>query len=1463
MRFKWVFLLVFSIWSFGQVHLAVAQTQPVFSTPTSFVDYSPPSGGCTDCTAYLATSMLTGDFNGDGKVDFAYVAKPNEGVSDQLFVTAIGSASGTPTQVGTDLKQCSATFAGAVADVNGDGRDDVVIVCSQGYAATLLSNGDGTFQSPVLSIAPSGSQQLVVADFNGDGLADVAYSIFLPRSIINGYAIALNTGGGKFGAPTTYSLPLGGAIAAGDFNGDGKQDLVFGGSGYILGNGDGTFGAEQSLPSGITQLVVGDFNKDGYVDVAFLQSTSGTTPGASIELIPGSSSGLSAEPIVLTGDTFAGALLQALKLTATGNLDLVATFNGLPTILLGNGDGSFSTPLSYGNTVDVFADVNADGALDLVTEVGGTGFSVILGNADGTSQAWPRTLISGLGAIAVGDFNGDGLSDAAVQRPSNEAPEVYLSTGDGHFQGALQGSTIGSGDFGTLFLAADLNGDGHPDLLSISPGWGECHPECPGPEDAQLLTYLGKGDGTLSYTGQVNLGVEIVSGAVIGEFNGDGNPDLVVIYFDGDTFVGGAIFAAGKGDGTFASPVQIPLLGQQPMGIAAADLNGDKKLDLVVADSSGTVATYLGKGDGAFDANAQILETVAYSPVLADVTGDGIPDLECATSNKLQVFSGNGDGSFASNPVYSTGVTYYPGLPNLQVGDLNGDGLPDIVSSGSNEMQVFLNQGSGTFSGDGGYPTAAVALATLNRNAISQVHKANLDVLSQQSGLISLLNLNNPSPGLAASSSLLLTTGSGTTVGVGQTITLTAGLESAAGATGTIQFFSNQQATATCSLAQNECSVSIPASTAGTYAIEAEYEGDASHPGATAFLTLTALPPTATTLAVNSVDVAQGATIAFAARVTPSTATGTVTFTDGERPFFGPVTMYAGVATFSGGGDLAVGTHAIVATYNGDSADAPSASSPLSITIMAASSGHAPTTITLSAGAPSVAQGAGIGFTAKVAPATATGTVKFSDGETVLGALTLNGGKAIFSTRALAVGTHSIVATYGGDSADAPSTSSAAIVTITTANGGPVATTTALAVSAASVAQGASVTFTARVAPAAATGTVKFSDGGTVLGTGILSGGIATFSTSGLAVGTHSITASYGGDSADAASTSSAAGVMVTAPSGGSAATTTTLSASAASVAQGVSVTFTAHVAPSTAGGTVIFSDRGTAFGAGTLSGGVATFSTTALAVGTHSITAAYGGDANDAASTSSSVSVMIAAAGSGPGATTTTLSASSANVEQGASVTFTAHVAPSTAGGTVVFSDRGIAFGAGTLSGGVATFSTTALAVGTHSITAAYGGDSKDGASTSSSVSVMITAASSGPAATTTTLSANSASVAQGASVTFTTHVAPSTAGGTVLFSDGGTVFGAGTLSGGVAAFSTTDLGVGTHLIAAAYGGDAQDAASTSSSVSVMITAASSGPGATTTTLSASSASVAQGVKRDFYGTRRSFHRKWYRYLL
>ena len=293
------------------------------------------------------------------------------------------------------------------------------------------------------------------------------------------------------------------------------------------------------------------------------------------------------------------------------------------------------------------------------------------------------------------------------------------------------------------------------------------------------------------------------------------------------------------------------------------------------------------------------------------------------------------------------------------------------------------------------------------------------------------------------------------------------------------------------------------------------------------------------------------------------------------------------------------------------------------------------------------------------------------------------------------------------------------------------------------------------------------------------------------------------------------------------AATTVTLGSSNTSSVFGEPVTFTATVSAVTSGaptGTVTFIDGATPLSIGTIStvagSQVATFTTSALSVATHNITAQYSGDTNFSPS-SIAISQIV-----GQAATSAAVASSANPSVIGQAVTFTATITATAPGagtptGAVSFLDGVSTLGTGTLSGGTATFTTSALALGAHSITVVYGGDT-DFTGSASSPALTQTV---GQPNTSTALLSSLNPAGGGQSVTFTatvTAVAPGsgTPTGTVAFMDGAATLGTPALAAGTATFTTSALSVGTHDITAVYSGNTNYTISTSAVVDEVIDA-------------------------------------------
>lgn len=473
------------------------------------------------------------------------------------------------------------------------------------------------------------------------------------------------------------------------------------------------------------------------------------------------------------------------------------------------------------------------------------------------------------------------------------------------------------------------------------------------------------------------------------------------------------------------------------------------------------------------------------------------------------------------------------------------------------------------------------------------------------------------------------------------------------------------------------------------------------------------------------------------------------------------------------------------------------------------------------------------------------GDVEFTADGVVLDTVPLAGGTASVTTAALAAGAHDIVATYLGDGWLQASASPAVKQVVRSAY----PSTTALAASANPTLVGSAVTLTATVdplppTPGPVTGNVRFRDGASVLGTVALAGGVAQFTTADLPAGHRTLTAAFVGTNTFEPSTSAPLTVTV---AGGSA---VGLTASAATVQAGQPVDLTATVTPlspetSTPTGLVTFLAGSTVLGAAPLAQGRVTLRATPPAMGNNLVTARYEGEAPFVPSASPAVTVKVV-----KGATTTGLESSRPVARVGEAVTLTATVravapAEGVPTGSVKFRDGSTTLATVGLIDGVATFTTTTLGGGERSLTAAYTGEPRFGASTSAPIPQVIE----GSATVTAESSTNPARVGQ--AITFTARVdtggGPS-ATGRVTFRDGKKSLGSPVLSSGVATLTTSIPEAGGHSITAVYEGDDRYAAATSKGFSQKVA-----KGATSTATTTSDATAAVGQAVTFTATVRA----------
>ncbi len=456
---------------------------------------------------------------------------------------------------------------------------------------------------------------------------------------------------------------------------------------------------------------------------AFLGSQSATVTKTDIVHVDHAPLGLP----VFDARTFAvGRLplrIDAADLDADGVMDLTLGLNddGEVVVLRGQGEGGFEriAAIDLGLSASVtdlhVSDLDADGRPDVVVTLLGSfansAAAVLRGTGDGGLGA-PIPVDPGVdaAAVAVGDYDEDGTTDLVVAEYSHQL-RIHHGDGAGDF---TPGAVITLPVERPLHVEArDLDGDGHLDLgvVCLSDGVTKL-------DDPTYLAYLGAGDGTFALAENIAL-LDDAYDAAYGDFDGDGIPDVALPGYS----TGGVRVLRGLGDGSFGAGGTFPVAGQGPVTVIAGRIDGDAVDDLVTADrDTDSVSVLLGTGDGGFLPAVRRFAVggMPSGAVIADFDGDGVADVAAAnvTSETVTVLRGAPDGTLRDNVRHDD-----PGVLSVATGDVDGDGLTDVVlSRADGSLHVRLGLGDGAFadgpSHPGNWGQSDLALADMDGDGV-------------------------------------------------------------------------------------------------------------------------------------------------------------------------------------------------------------------------------------------------------------------------------------------------------------------------------------------------------------------------------------------------------------------------------------------------------------------------------------------------------------------------------------------------------------------------------------------------------------------------------------------------------------------------------------------------------------------------------------------------------------------------
>jgi len=727
--------------------------------PELDVDFPAPMVPLKEGSTFFGAQPAVADLDGDGRLDVAVGSTQSVAVALQGSDGVLGAFADVP-----GLTQD--VFALAVGDVDGNGTADLVAtVESASEVRVALGHGDGTFAAPVATRVGAAPQGLALGHLDADGLLDAVtinelsddttvllghgdgtFTASAGPSAAGALAVVLDDVAGNTevdlivartagvsvhpglgdGSFTRGSSVLAGNVVRGvvvdDFDGDAVPDLAAANDSInsisVLLGGAGGFEDPLHLPVGLDPWDVrsGDWNEDGSVDL-----TAGNLLSHTISFVAGQGDGTFAPAGSIPARSPSG--LTPSDFDGDGHADLVVATNFPPsTILLlrGGGDGSFDVPSTFPTGQSPLAtalgDIDADGHVDaVVTGRFPSSGSVALGMGDGTFGA-PITFPVGFSPtdVEVAHLDRDPYADVVVLETFDEEIELFFGRSDGTLVG---GDVIALDDEASALTVGDLDQDGSADIAVATR-----EPTFPNGSAGRVALLFGLGDGTFTPAVSHTVGFP-PQDVAIEDLDGNGVPDLVLSTNDG-VATGFLAVALGSGAGTFVFPPLLSPAGPAPTELVTGDFDLDGDTDVAVSNRDDTIfpstteiTIMLGQGDGTFvncgcDAGFGLGSISANPPAVAtaDLTADGVLDLVAplqATRRALTLFEGVGDGSFAA-PRYYLGANQ---PMDVAVGDLDEDGLADVVVVDEALDRIWVHAASASIAGPTIYCTATASSA--------------------------------------------------------------------------------------------------------------------------------------------------------------------------------------------------------------------------------------------------------------------------------------------------------------------------------------------------------------------------------------------------------------------------------------------------------------------------------------------------------------------------------------------------------------------------------------------------------------------------------------------------------------------------------------------------------------------------------------------------------------------------------